>query len=264
MVGMLTGGVAGLATVTPCAGCTFKIFYDSFDEESVIRPWAGFVIGLLASLISYGAVIIKTRVGWDDALDVWACHGVGGIIGSILLGVFAQKDVNGISGLIEGDGKQFGIQIAGAAIVSAWSVLVTVVLLLAINLVIKIRVPEEAEKVGLDLVTTADHGAYDTDREGFDLAASLDYKERVEFEFREDKSSSTHSLPKLPKLPKTAAPEAEKPSGEPDHVAVEMDDMAPADKHGKHHHSREDKEKDKDSKRESKHEHSNKAHELDP
>ncbi|KAH3757371.1 ammonium transporter [Pelomyxa schiedti] len=155
MVGMLTGGVAGLATVTPCAG--------------FIRPWAGFVIGLMASLISYGAVIVKTRVGWDDALDVWACHGVGGIMGSILLGVFAQKEVNGVSGLIEGDGYQFGIQIAAACIIGAWSVLVTVVLLLVINIGIKIRVSEDVEMVGLDILTTADHGAYDYDREGGSL-----------------------------------------------------------------------------------------------
>lgn len=208
----------------------------------VIRPWAGFVIGLLASLISYGAVIIKTRVGWDDALDVWACHGVGGIIGSILLGVFAQKDVNGISGLIEGDGKQFGVQIAATAIVSAWSVLVTVVLLLAINLVIKIRVPEEAERVGLDLVTTADHGAYDVDREGLDLELMGRSKEAFEFDFKEDKSSSSKSFPK----------------GAPEPSAEQTEAVAEEGKHEKRHHSK-DKE---DTDREHKHKH--KSQDLDP
>ncbi|KAH3745976.1 ammonium transporter [Pelomyxa schiedti] len=156
MVGMLTGGVAGLATVTPCAG--------------YIRPWAAFLIGLFASTMSYGAVLIKKRVGWDDALDVWACHGVAGTLGAILLGVFAQESVAGVSGLIEGNFRQFGIQVAAAAIVGTWSILVTVVLLLAINLGIRIRVPEDVELVGLDMITTADHGAYDYDREAGSLA----------------------------------------------------------------------------------------------
>ncbi|KAH3757097.1 hypothetical protein Pelo_11125 [Pelomyxa schiedti] len=91
-------------------------------------------------------------------------------MGSILLGVFAQEEVNGVSGLIEGNGYQFGIQIAAACIIGAWSVLVTVVLLLVINIGIKIRVSEDAEMVGLDILTTADHGAYDYDRDGGALA----------------------------------------------------------------------------------------------
>eukprot|EP01105_Mastigella_eilhardi_P024668 TRINITY_DN6472_c0_g1_i1.p1 TRINITY_DN6472_c0_g1~~TRINITY_DN6472_c0_g1_i1.p1 ORF type:complete len:351 (+),score=80.75 TRINITY_DN6472_c0_g1_i1:2-1054(+) len=165
MVGMLTGGVAGLVAVTPCAG--------------YIRPWASFVIGIVASALSYTAIIVKTRIGWDDALDVWACHGVGGFVGSIMLGIFAQKKVDGVSGLIEGDGYQFGIQIAAAVIVSAWSVLVTVVLLLLLNLVVRVRVSEIAERAGLDVLDTADHGAYDFDRPDGALAQAVEDEDKV-------------------------------------------------------------------------------------
>lgn len=197
----------------------------------------------MASVISYGAVIIKKRVGWDDALDVWACHGVGGVVGSILLGVFAQKEVHGISGLIEGDCKQFGVQIAGAAIVATWSFVVTVILLLAINVVIKIRVPEEVERVGLDLVTTADHGAYDVDRERYDLNVAAGQGENLEFEFQEDRSSAVSYLPNMSMAGVPQAPSAEEAHEAypgPGPGQVEMAPMATAQptqhKSHKHHH----------------------------
>src|SRR6185295_13486567 len=93
MVGALTGAVAGLACITPAAG--------------YVRPWAAAVIGFAAGLTCYGAVVFRQKRGWDDALDVWGCHGVGGMLGVVLTGVFAVKGVNGVSGLIEGNTHQF-------------------------------------------------------------------------------------------------------------------------------------------------------------
>ena len=136
MTGALTGAVAGLATVTPAAG--------------FVRPWAAAIIGLLAGCICYGAVQLRAKQGWDDALDVWACHGVGGILGTICVGVFAAKGVNNISGLIEGDFKQFGVQCAGGAICAIYSFAVTLVLLKVINVFTPVRVPDDVETKGLD------------------------------------------------------------------------------------------------------------------
>ncbi|MGO9659457.1 MAG: ammonium transporter, partial [Acidimicrobiales bacterium] len=80
VVGAFTGAVAGLACITPCAG--------------YVPTWAAFVIGVLAGGVCYLAVEFRNRMKWDDALDVWAVHGVGGLLGSILLGVFAYVAVN--------------------------------------------------------------------------------------------------------------------------------------------------------------------------
>ena len=93
-VGVMTGALAGLATVTPAAG--------------YIKPWESVIVGLAAGIVCYYAVQFKNSRGWDDALDVWGVHGVGGILGSILTGVFALSSVNGVSGLIEGDVHQSG------------------------------------------------------------------------------------------------------------------------------------------------------------
>jgi Amt family ammonium transporter len=146
MTGALTGAVAGLATITPAAG--------------YVRPWAAAIIGLLSGIVCYIAVQYRIRKGWDDALDVWGVHGVGGILGTILVGVFAVKSVNGISSLVEGDTHQFLVQCAGVAITAVYSFIVTMLLLKVINWITPVRVPEEAEEHGLD---TELHGenAYD-------------------------------------------------------------------------------------------------------
>jgi Amt family ammonium transporter len=136
MTGALTGAVAGLATVTPCAG--------------FVQPWGAAIIGLLAGLICYGAVLLRAKRGIDDALDVFACHGVGGILGTICVGIFAAKSVNGISGLIEGDVRQFGVQCAGVAICAVYSFIVTLGMLKIINVFTPVRVPDAVETKGLD------------------------------------------------------------------------------------------------------------------
>jgi len=136
MVGALTGSVAGLATVTPAAG--------------YVQPWAAAIIGVACAIVCYVAVMWRGKMGWDDALDVWGVHGVGGAIGLIFVGIFASAAVNNVGGLIEGDVHQFLIQLLGAVIAIVYSFVVTYILLWLVNLVAPVRVPERVETKGLD------------------------------------------------------------------------------------------------------------------
>jgi ammonium transporter, Amt family len=136
MVGALTGSVAGLATVTPAAG--------------FVQPWAAAIIGIVCCFVCYGAIWLRGRAGWDDALDVWGVHGVGGAIGILFVGIFASAAVNKVSGLIEGNVHQFLIQLLGMVIAIVYSFVITYVLLWAINFITPVRVPEQIETKGLD------------------------------------------------------------------------------------------------------------------
>ncbi len=138
LIGAFTGAVAGLACVTPCAG--------------YIPTWSAFVIGLLAGSVCYFAVKFKERMKWDDALDVWAAHGVGGIMGSILLGVFASLAINpaGADGLLEGNPSFLGIQIAAVAIIATYSFVGTWLILKILDRFERVRVPDAVELKGLD------------------------------------------------------------------------------------------------------------------
>jgi Amt family ammonium transporter len=136
MTGAMTGAVAGLATVTPAAG--------------FVPAWAAAVIGLLAGGICYGAVQFRIKRNWDDALDVWGVHGVGGGLGTILTGIFATAAINGVKGLIDGNLHQLGVQILGVAIAGAYAFAVTFGLLKALNAFTPVRVSEETETMGLD------------------------------------------------------------------------------------------------------------------
>lgn len=136
MTGALTGAVAGLATITPAAG--------------YVEPWAAAIIGVIAAFVCYGAIQLRIKWDWDDALDVWGCHGVGGLLGTILLGVFAVSSVNGVSGLIEGDVRQFAIQLLAGVLTAAFSFFVTWAALKIINLFSPVRVPDVVEVNGLD------------------------------------------------------------------------------------------------------------------
>ena len=136
MTGALTGAVAGLATVTPAAG--------------YIQPWAAAIIGVVAAFVCFFAIQLRIHWGWDDALDVWGCHGVGGLLGMILTGVFASSAVNGVSGLIEGNVRQFGVEVMAGVLTAAFSFGATWLILKIINHFTSVRVPEEVEKEGLD------------------------------------------------------------------------------------------------------------------
>jgi len=137
-VGLLTGAVAGLATITPAAG------YVSLPHAVII--------GITSGLVCYLAVNLKNKMEWDDALDVWGVHGVGGVLGTILLGVFASKEINpaGADGLLFGGTGFFVIQVLATLGAAVYAFIFTYVMLKVINLFTKVRVSESEEDTGLD------------------------------------------------------------------------------------------------------------------
>jgi ammonium transporter, Amt family len=143
MTGAMVGAVAGLACVTPTAG--------------FVDPWAAAVIGVAAGAVCYGACLFRARMGWDDALDVWGCHGVGGALGIVLTGVFSVSTFAGLAGpgLIYGGLHLFGVQVGAVAITIAYSFGVTWLILKVVNVFVPVRVSLEEERLGLDEV---EHG----------------------------------------------------------------------------------------------------------
>lgn len=139
-VGFLTGAVAGLATITPAAG--------------YVTPKASIVIGILAGIICYFAVALKNKLQWDDALDVWGVHGVGGFIGIFFLGLFGTVAVNpaGTNGLFHGNAGFLGVQALGVLISSVWGFVFTYGMLWLINKFTPVALSKEEELTGLDKV----------------------------------------------------------------------------------------------------------------
>jgi len=146
-IGLLTGAVAGLATVTPAAG--------------FIPVWAAIIIGIASGIVCYIAVHYKNKFGWDDALDVWGVHGMGGVTGTILLGVFASEAINGQSGLLEGNSAFFFKEVIAVVIGAAYAFLFTYLMLVVINKITKVKVSEEEEAMGLDYSLHGEN-AYDS------------------------------------------------------------------------------------------------------
>ena len=108
VLGMISGAVAGLGTITPASG--------------FVAPWHGIVIGVVAGLVCFWACTwLKRRFNYDDSLDVFGVHGVGGMTGILLAGVFATASIGGTSGLIEGNPQLLLIQLYGVAVTLAWS-----------------------------------------------------------------------------------------------------------------------------------------------
>jgi ammonium transporter, Amt family len=137
-LGLLTGAVAGLATVTPAAG--------------FVSPPAAAVIGVVSGVVCYGAVALKNRLHWDDALDVWGVHGVGGFLGIVLLGVLATTafNPNGTDGLLAGNPTFFIKELAAVVLSSVWAFAFTFGMLWLIDRVTKVHVAPGVEEVGLD------------------------------------------------------------------------------------------------------------------
>ncbi len=148
-VGLLTGMVAGLATITPAAG------YVSVSNAALI--------GIIAGLVCYYAVELKNKFGWDDALDVWGVHGVGGSLGTILLGVFATTQINahGANGLLYGGTAFFFKQVVAIIFAGTYAFVFTYVGLMIINKFTRVRTTEEDEEFGLDDKILGEH-AYAT------------------------------------------------------------------------------------------------------
>ena len=128
---MIVGAVAGLATITPASG--------------YVTPLSAVIIGALGGLVCFFCVEYE-RKKWDDALDVWGVHGMGGLLGTLLIGVFANPKVNNISAGI----NQFLIHALGALINGVYSVVVTFLIFKVVDKIKPIRVSEEIQRKGLD------------------------------------------------------------------------------------------------------------------
>jgi len=149
-LGILTGVVAGLGTITPASG--------------FIAPWAALVIGALAGTVCFAATqVLKRRLRIDDSLDVSPVHGVGGIIGTLLTGVFAASALGGTGyPLPRGLATQVGVQALGILATAAWCALVTWVVLRVLGALLGgLRVSEEEETEGLDVASHGERGYTD-------------------------------------------------------------------------------------------------------
>jgi Amt family ammonium transporter len=137
-LGAASGAVAGLATITPAAGF-------------VTAPSA-MLIGLVAGAACYLGVLTKSRLGYDDSLDVVGIHGLGGLVGTLMAGLLATKAVNaaGVDGLFYGNAAQFGIQVLGAGVVLVYALAVSWALLKLVDKTMGLRLAPDAESQGLD------------------------------------------------------------------------------------------------------------------
>jgi ammonium transporter, Amt family len=137
VLGICSGAVAGLVAITPASG--------------FVGPMGAFAIGIAAGIVCYwGCTGLKRAFGYDDALDTFGVHAVGGAAGAILTGVFAVEKFGGTAGLIEGNAMQVVYQCIGVGTVFVYDVVVTLIILKVIDLVIGLRVSVEVEREGLD------------------------------------------------------------------------------------------------------------------
>jgi Amt family ammonium transporter len=142
LLGMVTGAVAGLVAITPAAG--------------FVQPIAAIPIGVIVAVVGYYSIVLmKSRFKFDDSLDVFAVHGVGGIWGALATGIFASSAVAGKAGLIEGNAGQLLVQFIGVVAVAAFAFALTWVLGKLVDVTVGLRVAQHEEVIGLDL---AQHG----------------------------------------------------------------------------------------------------------
>ena len=143
VLGAATGSIAGLAAITPASGS--------------VGPWGALAIGAASAILCFFfATTMKQKLRYDDSLDVFGVHGVGGFLGTVLCGVFVAKSMGGM-GLAEGMtiGSQVGVQLAAAAITAVYSIVTSAILLLVIRVLVGLRVDDDVETRGLDL---GEHG----------------------------------------------------------------------------------------------------------
>ena len=137
VLGLVSGAVAGLVAVTPAAG--------------FVSPAGGVAIGVFAGFsCCWACAWLKYTLGYDDALDVFGIHGIGGLLGAVLTGVFALEEIGNASGAVEGNYWQVWVQFEGVLVVAAWSALGTLAILYLLKLVMGLRVTTEEEAEGLD------------------------------------------------------------------------------------------------------------------
>ena len=151
LVGACVGAIAGLATITPAAG--------------FVRPWAAMIIGLLAAPFCYGLVEgVKNKLVLDDALDVFAVHGMGGWLGTVAIGIFADETVSG--GLVKASGEQFGKQLGAACGTAVYAFVVAFALIKVIQKFMVLLPPQEAIELGLDASIHGERAYKDTSNHG--------------------------------------------------------------------------------------------------
>ncbi len=139
VLGGATGAVAGLVAITPASG--------------FVSPMSAIAIGVIVAIVCYIAVaVIKQRLGYDDSLDAFGVHGVGGTVGALTTGLFAQKLINsgGADGLLFGNLRQFGVQALATVSTIAYAAVMTLVLVKVLDLLMGLRVPDQEEAIGLD------------------------------------------------------------------------------------------------------------------
>ena len=138
VLGIISGAIGGLVAITPAAG--------------FVDPKGALIIGLVSGVVCFwGATSLKHALKYDDSLDAFGVHGVGGIVGAILTGVFAVESIGGTAGLLEGNGGQVLTQVYAVAITVAYTAVVSYILLKLVDLVMGLRVTAEEEREGLDL-----------------------------------------------------------------------------------------------------------------
>lgn len=145
-LGVASGVVAGLVAITPAAG--------------FVSPMSAICIGLAAGCACYGAILLKARMGYDDALDAFGVHGIGGLVGAVLTGVFASKAVNaaGADGLLSGGGHLLFVQVVACAAAGVYAALMTWIILKAIERTMGLRVGSGDEDEGLDAALHGEDG----------------------------------------------------------------------------------------------------------
>jgi Amt family ammonium transporter len=136
-LGMISGAIAGMVAVTPAAG--------------FVTPMVAILIGAVAGLLCYGAMLFRIRKGLDETLDAWAVHGMGGLWGTLATGIFAAMAVCGVSGLIEGNVHQFVVNGIAAIAALIFSFVVTYIIAVVVNRTVGLRVTAEEEYVGTDI-----------------------------------------------------------------------------------------------------------------
>ncbi len=136
VIGAVSGAIAGEVGITPASG--------------FVDPSSAIVIGFLAGAVCYGAILLRQRLKIDDALDVWAVHGVGGTLGVLLTGVLAVTAIGGAKGLVEGNVNQVGTQLIAIAATWIYSAVATLIILKVVDFCVGLRVEESEEEAGLD------------------------------------------------------------------------------------------------------------------
>jgi len=138
VLGIVSGAVAGLVAITPASG--------------FVGPVGALVIGFAAGVACYwAAVVLKPAMGYDDSLDAFGVHAVGGIVGALLTGIFAKEAIGGVPGFLEGNTGQIVTQAYGILATIVWSGVVSFVILKVIDVIIGLRVTKEVEVEGLDI-----------------------------------------------------------------------------------------------------------------